>query len=155
MRKATMVAMVSAGLLMVVAGIDCTAGSGGSKFGTMGTGGGGAEGTTGSGSGPTGSGGAISFSASSSGSFGTGGAMATDPKFDLTRIRNLGIIAHIDAGKTTTTDHVLYYASAKHKLGTVDAATTTTHRWMGSARGQGVGSVWGGMDGIVLVFQGA
>ncbi len=52
--------------------------------------------------------------------------MAAEPKLDLTRIRNLGIIAHIDAGKTTTTDHVLYYAGAKHKLGAVDAATTTT-----------------------------
>ncbi len=45
---------------------------------------------------------------------------------DLQKVRNLGIIAHIDAGKTTTTDHVLYYSGAKHKLGTVDAGTTET-----------------------------
>src|SRR5262249_34297756 len=47
-------------------------------------------------------------------------------KPDLSKIRNLGIIAHIDAGKTTTTEHVLFYAGAKHKLGGVDEGTTET-----------------------------
>src|SRR6516162_4672147 len=45
---------------------------------------------------------------------------------DLQKIRNIGIIAHIDAGKTTTTEHLLYYAGAKHKLGGVDEGTTDT-----------------------------
>src|SRR5207249_8783370 len=46
--------------------------------------------------------------------------------FDLPRVRNIGIIAHIDAGKTTTTEHVLYYAGVTHKLGGVDEGTTST-----------------------------
>src|ERR1043165_7256492 len=45
---------------------------------------------------------------------------------DLRKLRNLGVIAHIDAGKTTTTEHILYYAGAKHKLGGVDEGTADT-----------------------------
>src|SRR6195256_3251197 len=52
--------------------------------------------------------------------------MAKGSEFDITRVRNLGVIAHIDAGKTTTTEHLLYYAGAKHKLGGVDEGTTET-----------------------------
>src|SRR5215203_1843302 len=45
---------------------------------------------------------------------------------ELPKVRNIGVIAHIDAGKTTTTEHLLYYAAAKHKLGGVDEGTTDT-----------------------------
>lgn len=52
--------------------------------------------------------------------------MAKDKSQDLKLVRNIGVIAHIDAGKTTTTEHLLYYAGAMHKLGGVDEGTTTT-----------------------------
>src|SRR3954469_20842413 len=52
--------------------------------------------------------------------------MAKDKFPELKLVRNLGIIAHIDAGKTTTTEHLLYYAGAKHKLGGADEGTTET-----------------------------
>jgi elongation factor G len=45
---------------------------------------------------------------------------------DMTRIRNLGVIAHIDAGKTTTTERILYYSRRIHKIGNVDDGNTTT-----------------------------
>jgi elongation factor G len=50
----------------------------------------------------------------------------SSPSIDLNLVRNIGVIAHIDAGKTTTTEHLLYYAGAKHKLGGVDEGTTET-----------------------------
>src|SRR5438270_6887613 len=44
----------------------------------------------------------------------------------LDKVRNIGIIAHVDAGKTTTTERILYYGGSKHKAGDVDEGNTTT-----------------------------
>src|ERR1051326_2544693 len=44
----------------------------------------------------------------------------------LENLRNIGIIAHVDAGKTTTTERILYFGGSKHKVGDVDDGNTTT-----------------------------
>ncbi len=52
-------------------------------------------------------------------------------------MRNIGIIAHIDAGKTTTTERMLYYMGRTHRLGSVDSGTTVTD-WMPQERERGI-----------------
>ncbi len=58
-------------------------------------------------------------------------------EYDLSKIRNIGFIAHIDAGKTTTTERVLYYTGRTHKLGSVDTGTATTD-WMKQEKERGI-----------------
>src|SRR5512145_1039225 len=55
----------------------------------------------------------------------------------LDKYRNIGIIAHIDAGKTTTTERVLFYTSKTHRIGSVDDGTTVTD-WMEQERERGI-----------------
>jgi elongation factor G len=55
----------------------------------------------------------------------------------LDRYRNIGIIAHIDAGKTTTTERILFYTGKTHRIGSVDEGTTVTD-WMEQERERGI-----------------
>jgi elongation factor G len=58
-------------------------------------------------------------------------------KQDLSKFRNIGIMAHIDAGKTTTTERVLYYTGITHKIGEVHEGTATMD-WMEQEQERGI-----------------
>jgi len=58
-------------------------------------------------------------------------------EFSLERTRNIGIAAHIDAGKTTTTERILFYTGLIHKIGDVDDGNTVTD-WMEQERERGI-----------------
>jgi elongation factor G len=60
-----------------------------------------------------------------------------DREFTLERTRNIGIAAHIDAGKTTTTERILYYTGFMHKIGEVHDGNTVTD-WMEQERERGI-----------------
>jgi elongation factor G len=57
--------------------------------------------------------------------------------YSLEQTRNIGIIAHIDAGKTTTTERILFYTGRTHRMGSVDDGTTVTD-WMEQERERGI-----------------
>ena len=63
--------------------------------------------------------------------------MATDISTDLTRVRNIGIMAHIDAGKTTTTERILYYTGINYKIGEVHDGGATMD-WMEQEQERGI-----------------
>lgn len=58
-------------------------------------------------------------------------------EYPFERVRNIGIIAHIDAGKTTTTERILFYTGKTYKMGSVDDGTTVTD-WMEQERERGI-----------------
>ncbi len=57
--------------------------------------------------------------------------------YPLDKCRNIGIIAHIDAGKTTTTERILFYSGRTYRIGNVDEGTTVTD-WMAQERERGI-----------------
>jgi elongation factor G len=64
-------------------------------------------------------------------------ATATDTAVDLARVRNIGIMAHIDAGKTTTTERILFYTGINYKIGEVHEGAATMD-WMEQEQERGI-----------------
>jgi elongation factor G len=58
-------------------------------------------------------------------------------QFSLAKTRNIGIMAHIDAGKTTTTERILFYTGVSHKIGEVHDGTATMD-WMEQEQERGI-----------------
>src|ERR1700730_1947675 len=63
--------------------------------------------------------------------------MAPNAAIDLAKVRNIGIMAHIDAGKTTTTERILYYTGMSYKIGEVHDGAATTD-WMEQEQERGI-----------------
>jgi elongation factor G len=63
--------------------------------------------------------------------------VATDTALDLARVRNIGIMAHIDAGKTTTTERILFYTGINYRIGEVDEGAATMD-WMAQEQERGI-----------------
>jgi len=79
--------------------------------------------------------------------------VAVDTAIDLAKVRNIGIMAHIDAGKTTTTERILFYTGVNHKIGEVHDGAATMD-WMEQEQERGITITsaattcfWKGMDG--------
>ena len=63
--------------------------------------------------------------------------MATATAIDLAKVRNIGIMAHIDAGKTTTTERILFYTGINYKIGEVHEGAATMD-WMEQEQERGI-----------------
>jgi elongation factor G len=70
----------------------------------------------------------------------------------IEKYRNIGIIAHIDAGKTTTTERILFYTGKTHRIGSVDEGTTVTD-WMEQERERGITIVSAAVSAVWKGFQ--
>ena len=68
--------------------------------------------------------------------------------FKLEDTRNIGIMAHIDAGKTTSTERILFYTGVTYKIGSVDEGTATMD-WMEQERERGITHYSRGDHGVL------